>query len=133
MQSSTIKAVLYIFITILIVGCSSKNEAFAQLNRNKSSYNKLKMTKTVLVKSAIVHVTYNKKSNNFKVELNSRDREVDISLQKCLINKKEAIVEPSSSSYKWQNSYIVYSSTSTNKSNLLSCTLNSGDRFSLTF
>ncbi len=127
------KIAIYILTIFLITACSSKNEAYNQLNRNKSSYNKLKMTKTVLLKSTIVYVTYNKDSKNFKVELNSRDREVDISLQKCLINKKEAIVEPSSSTYKWQNSYIVYSSTSTKQSNLLNCALNSGDRFSLTF
>ena len=133
MQSSTIKVALYILTTILIVGCSSKNEAFKQLDRNKNSYNKLKMTKTALLKSAIVYVTYNKKSKNFKVELNSRDREVEVGLQKCLINKKESAIEPSSnSSLDWQNSFIIYSTSSKN-STTFSCTLTSGDSFSLTF
>ncbi len=126
------KVSLCLLTIFLITACSSKNEAFKQLNSNKNSYNKLKMTKTALLKSAVVYVTYNKDSKNFKVELNSRDRE-DISLQKCLIDKKEAIIEPASSSYKWQNSFMVYSSTSTKKSNLLSCTLTSGDRFSFIF
>jgi len=125
------KIAIYILTIFLITACSSKNEAYNQLNSNKSSYIKLKMTKTALLKSAIVYATYNKDSKSFKVELNSRDRE-DISLQKCLINKKEAIIEPDSSSYRWQNSFIVYS-TNSSKGAKLNCTLTSGDRFSITF
>lgn len=134
MQSSKTKVILYIFATILVVGCSSKNEAVAQLNANKNSYKKLKMTKALLVKSAVIYVTYNKESQSFKVELNSREPEEETDIQKCLVNKTKAIVEAlKSSTYQWQNSFIVYSSVTPKKSTTLSCTLSSGDRFSVTF
>ena len=128
------KVTLYILVSLIITGCSFNKEAYTQLKENKSSYSKLKMTKAVLVNSAVIYVTYNKESQSFKVELNSREAEEEIYIQKCLVNKKEAIVEVlTNSTYKWQKSFIVYSSVSPKKSTTLSCTLNIGDRFRVIF
>ena len=127
------KIIVSVLLIISIVGCSSNNKAYTQLKENKSSYNKLKMTKVALLKSAIVYATYNKESKSFKVELNSRDRDLDISLEQCLVNKKESLVEPfGNSSLEWQDSFMVYSPESS-KGTKLTCTLTSGDRFSFTF
>jgi len=133
MQSSTMKIVLYILTIFLITSCSSNKEAFKLLDANSDSYDKLKMTKTALIESAVIYVTYNKKSNNFKIELNSRDRERDISIQKCSINKKDATIEPSNGPYDWQKSYLVYSLMPYKRSVTLSCILDNNDRFSITF
>ena len=134
MRSSTLKIAIYILTIFIITGCSYNKEVYTQLKENKSNYNKLKMTKAVLVKSAVVYVTYNKKSQSFKVELNSREPEEEIDIQKCLVNKKATTVEIfNSSTYQWQKSFIVYSLVTPKKSIILSCTLSSGDRFTVTF
>ena len=128
------KVALYILIATLMFGCSSNKEVFKQLRDNTISYSKLKMTKTALTKSAVVYVTYNKKSNNFNIALNSRDTEAEITIEKCLINKKDAVIEASNnSSLEWQDSYLVYTSEIAKKHATLSCTLNSSDKFSVTF
>jgi len=128
------KTVLYILFTLLIVGCSSKSETFKQLNANKNSYSKLQMTKIKLLKNTIVYITYNKQSKNYIVEIISRDREAEVTLDKCLFNKKEAIIEPiNNENYEWQDSYLLYSLKSTTNSVKLDCTLTNGDKFSTTF
>ena len=128
------KVALYILVILLMVGCSLKNEVYTQLKENKNSYKKLKMTKALLVKSAVLYVTYNKDSQSFKIELNSREEEAEVYIQKCLINKQVATVEAfNTTAYEWQKSFRVYSSISPKKSTILSCILSSGDRFRVIF
>ena len=128
------KVALYILIATVMFGCSSNKEVFKQLKENTNSYSKLTMTKTALTKSAVVYITYNKKRNNFNIALNSRDSETEVVIQKCTINKKDAIIKLlNSGSIKWQDSYLVYSSEVSKKHTTLSCLLNSGDKFSVTF
>ena len=126
-----------IFLAILLIflsGCSTKNEAIEQVKKNASKYKDLSNTQKVLTKGAIIYITL--KKNKFVISINSRDREVDISLNSCKVNGKNSQIEPSSNAepkfVEWLDSYEVYFNTKAEKLKL-ECQLSNHESFIKSF
>jgi len=121
-----------IFLAILLIflsGCSTKNEAIEQVKKKD-----LSNTQEVLTKGAIIYITL--KKNKFVISINSRDREVDISLNSCKVNGKNSQIEPSTNAkpkfVEWVESYEVYFNTKAKKLKL-ECQLSNQESFTKSF
>ena len=128
------KKLIYIIATFLIIACSSKDDTIKRLKSNVKSYQNLKYTKALTLKEAAIFLRYEK--NRFLISINSKDRDKDIFLNRCLINNKEASILVSNQSVidgiNWLNSYELLFKDRAKKIKL-KCYLSNLESFSTTF
>ncbi len=115
-------------------GCTNSNSSLKRLKSNHKLYERLGNCTAVITKSATVYIE-TLPAKKIKVLINSRDREKDIYLSKCKIDKKEVNIVPVHDNYpfniNWLKSYKISSHFLNNKKQaVLECELSNGEKFS---
>jgi len=115
----------YIIITlaILLTGCAEDKKVVDMVNSNSARYKSLEKSSYIETKSSYI-IVQKLSTDSYLIKVNSKNREIDISLVKC----KNAYIEKSGSNYlnlpNWLKSYKI-----TTNSKKRECTLSNGDRF----
>jgi len=130
------KKLIYIITIFLILGCESNNSTIKLLKSNTKSYQNLKNTKEITIRSALIYVRFNHQTNNFIVSINSKDRDSNVGLNKCLVNNHKSKILPTNqkaiNGISWLDNYEV-TTTSASKRLKLECSLTNQDSFEVTF